>query len=261
MQSGLNQSDSAPSTTTQTGLAADRGNGLGPGIEGDAAHNAAIKAPVSELDKQSLKNEAQAIQNARVESVPAPGAEPKATSKSFLSPSLAIMSIVLGVLLMALAIVQARRRQRGSSTGPGVGPAEERSAARVGTSFAANVTQQAVAELATQVKKLSHQLRAANERIEELEKNKEVERQRAKHDAKASQQNANSASVPLPKTSLDVKPGPMNVVANANPVHQQVYALADSGLNPVQIAQAAGLPTGQVELILNLRKALGLAQK
>jgi hypothetical protein len=37
--------------------------------------------------------------------------------------------------------------------------------------------------------------------------------------------------------------------------HRDVYTLADSGLTPVQIAQKLGKPTGQVELILNLRRA------
>lgn len=39
-----------------------------------------------------------------------------------------------------------------------------------------------------------------------------------------------------------------------DPVRAQIYTLADQGRSPVQIARATGLPTGQVELILALRR-------
>jgi hypothetical protein len=37
--------------------------------------------------------------------------------------------------------------------------------------------------------------------------------------------------------------------------HREVLELADQGLSPVEIAQRLGKPTGQVELVLNLRRA------
>jgi len=37
--------------------------------------------------------------------------------------------------------------------------------------------------------------------------------------------------------------------------HRDIYELADQGMTPVQIAQKLSKPTGQIELILNLRKA------
>ena len=40
----------------------------------------------------------------------------------------------------------------------------------------------------------------------------------------------------------------------ANPLHDQVYALADSGKNAFDICTATGLEKGEVELILGLRK-------
>jgi hypothetical protein len=36
---------------------------------------------------------------------------------------------------------------------------------------------------------------------------------------------------------------------------ERVFSLADEGLSPVQIAREVGRPTGQVELVLNLRRA------
>jgi hypothetical protein len=40
-----------------------------------------------------------------------------------------------------------------------------------------------------------------------------------------------------------------------NPVHRRVWALADDGMPPVEIARSLNQPIGQVELILNLRKS------
>jgi hypothetical protein len=39
-----------------------------------------------------------------------------------------------------------------------------------------------------------------------------------------------------------------------DPVHQQIYALADAGKPAVQIARELGRTTGEIELILNLRR-------
>lgn len=191
--------------------------------------------------------------------LPSSAVVPVEKSKALVPPSIAIASIVLGLLLMALAITQARRRTRTGATKE-ASAADERSAARVGTSFAANVTQQAVAELATQVRKLSSQLRSANDRIEELEKQRQATVPNARSAQAAQHVQSQGQTTQSARSAIDAKPSPMHVVPNANPLHQQVYALADSGLTSVQIAQAVSLPTGQVELILNLRRALGLSQ-
>jgi hypothetical protein len=187
------------------------------------------------------------------------------TKAMLVSPSVAIGCMLLGVLLMVYTLMQARRRKRGAKV---VDPADERSANRVGVSYATQTTNQALAELAMQVRRMHGQLRTAHERIEQLE-------QQSKHEP-AVKGKGGGASGPAVGAStgagvavggatarglVDPKPASMHVVANANPVHQQVYGLSDSGLTPVEIAQATNLPTGQVELILNLRKALGLQAK
>lgn len=45
------------------------------------------------------------------------------------------------------------------------------------------------------------------------------------------------------------------LAAGGDPTHRAVYELADRGLSPLEIARELGQPTGQVELILNLRRA------
>lgn len=43
--------------------------------------------------------------------------------------------------------------------------------------------------------------------------------------------------------------------AHADPVHRRIWALADDGMPPMDIARSLNQPVGQVELILNLRKS------
>lgn len=47
------------------------------------------------------------------------------------------------------------------------------------------------------------------------------------------------------------------LAAGGDSAHRAVYELADRGLSPLEIARELGQPTGQVELILNLRRAGG----
>lgn len=43
--------------------------------------------------------------------------------------------------------------------------------------------------------------------------------------------------------------------SRVEPMHARVHELADQGLTPIQIAESTGVPTGQVELVLALRRA------
>lgn len=55
---------------------------------------------------------------------------------------------------------------------------------------------------------------------------------------------------------LDAGPLPEPKQADAaDPVHRRVWALADDGMPPLDIARSLNQPVGQVELILNLRKS------
>jgi len=55
-----------------------------------------------------------------------------------------------------------------------------------------------------------------------------------------------------PERERAVEPEPRDAV---DPFHRKVYDLADQGLTPVDIARRIDRPTGQVELILALRRA------
>jgi hypothetical protein len=54
------------------------------------------------------------------------------------------------------------------------------------------------------------------------------------------------------ETIIEPKPRPEHSIFT-DPMHNEVCALAEQGLGPVDIARRMQLPTGQVELILNLR--------
>ncbi|MBY0113585.1 MAG: hypothetical protein K2Y21_12245 [Phycisphaerales bacterium] len=56
----------------------------------------------------------------------------------------------------------------------------------------------------------------------------------------------------MPEQTLEAKPREQHSIFT-DPVHVEVCTLAEQGLGPVDIARRMQLPTGQVELILNLR--------
>jgi hypothetical protein len=70
---------------------------------------------------------------------------------------------------------------------------------------------------------------------------------------------------PVPRGTAPVAPAPAVSIESPAPSapldarHGAIYHLADAGLSPVQIARQTGLPTGQVELIIGLRRAAARA--
>jgi hypothetical protein len=70
---------------------------------------------------------------------------------------------------------------------------------------------------------------------------------------------------PVPRGTAPVAPAPVVSIESSAPSapldarHGAIYHLADAGLSPVQIARQTGLPTGQVELIIGLRRAAARA--
>jgi hypothetical protein len=91
------------------------------------------------------------------------------------------------------------------------------------------LTDRLAAELDTKADRLERLIKAADQRIQGLES--------------------------LPKETRLVEPKPEPRRASAyDATHRDVYDLADQGLSVLEIAQKLDRPTGQVELILNLRK-------
>lgn len=59
-------------------------------------------------------------------------------------------------------------------------------------------------------------------------------------------------------TLEEVDPLATEPAASSPSAHAEVFRLADSGRAPLEIARQTGLPTGEVELILSLRRAKSL---
>jgi hypothetical protein len=65
---------------------------------------------------------------------------------------------------------------------------------------------------------------------------------------------------PMPVPPDIVIPPPASAFAqDADPRHAQIYALADQGFSPVQIAERLGFNEGEIELIIALRSPRGRA--
>jgi len=222
----------------------------GSGAEPTVAERPETEAPQAEAPADTgLASEA-----ATSQPLPPPGAE---GANEPISPLLS--AIFMGIAAFALFTVLIRifrrgaaRRQAGSAD-----PAErlaelreEADARRAGASDAVT------AETVDTVTQLIAQLDARAVRLEVL-----VDRAEAAIDRLA------AADLPTPAAGPDpvaARPAPAPDAAQPeshpvtspaeNPVHRRIYELADAGRGPIDIAREVGQPTGQVELILALRR-------
>jgi hypothetical protein len=64
-------------------------------------------------------------------------------------------------------------------------------------------------------------------------------------------ENSDSPQPPVDGAVIDPKPAP--TPPGPDPRHAEVYALADEGLGPTEVARRLGRPNGEIELILALR--------
>ncbi len=63
-----------------------------------------------------------------------------------------------------------------------------------------------------------------------------------------------AAASSAPDLTIQRPPDPLRPPSATDPLHTRVCELADGGVPPVEIARTLGIPTGQVQLILNLRR-------
>jgi hypothetical protein len=99
------------------------------------------------------------------------------------------------------------------------------------------MARQITAQIDTRSAKLELLIREADEKIAEL---------RAATPSRAASPFSLAARTSQPSEELD---------APVNPSHAEVYALADQGRSPREIAAQLGRPDGEIELILGLRMA------
>jgi len=99
------------------------------------------------------------------------------------------------------------------------------------------------AAMDARAERLEGLIRDADDRIRRLE----LARTRLAPEPSFAHQSQPTQAARLPQSH----PGSLD--SGADPVHSQVFALADQGLSALEIARRLGQPTGQVELILALR--------
>lgn len=191
------------------------------------------------------------------------------TNSDMVLPGVAALA---GVALIAWALVQRARQRAGRTQAP---------SARATTAIDAqdqreltDLTDQLVAQLDQRSEALERLVAQADDRIVQLRT------ELSKADL-ARARLASQRTVALADAVLETKPAASPVSVPAVPVvpvptarvttmpsaasdlgghpHRAIYVLADRGLSPVEIARQTGKPTGQIELILNLRRAASAA--
>jgi hypothetical protein len=142
-------------------------------------------------------------------------------------PTIAAAALIMGIALIAYAV-----RVLGRRPAPAPAAASPAPAIRV-PSLAADMQELAdrlAQEMDQRAARLEQLIAAADARLVEL---KSLPRRAAR----------DSAAAPA-----------ASAIPPHDPAFAQIYALADAGATPVEIARTTGRPTGQVELILNLRR-------
>jgi len=105
------------------------------------------------------------------------------------------------------------------------------------------VARQINSQIDTRFAKLEACIADADQRIERLER---LLRRAGGHDAV-------DVTVSDQPTPLSDQAGDRDTI-RIDPMHQEIYRLADQGKSPPEIARELGRTTGEVELILNLRR-------
>jgi DNA-binding NarL/FixJ family response regulator len=154
------------------------------------------------------------------------------------------------VLLMLLLIVLARRRRREAAADvePRYRPHRQRGLDGEMHALAQELSamiESAGAQLDARAERLRSLIRAADERIAQLQQ-----------ETRAEADDGASADEPPPPAPARM-PAPLITAASSqsdvDPRHAQIYALSAEGMSIQQIADRTGRPEGEVELILALR--------
>lgn len=198
-------------------------------------------------------------------------ADPAETSpQKTLNDNLSIGLIAIGSVMMIFVIARMLRRQTANRRAHATEPRRQRPTPTTPAGTGATATRDRLERLMTDAEELTRRLAAildnkaarievliehADQRLQALEAANNAAAPLAQSnipDAKQATTNL-SLTEPPPRTPIE---NPTATPSNAlDPLHRKVYDLADEGLNPVDIARQIDRPTGQVELILALRRA------
>ncbi len=166
-------------------------------------------------------------------------------------PQVALLG--LGVVAVALLLGSTRWRLRRSRTSVGPTVREQYEALSGQASVTRDIeevmleldrlSRQIHGRLDTKLAKLEMLLRDADERIDQLSRLQRSTEGQATLDVTLQ---------PEHPDALELHP---STAADTTPAHADIYRLADSGASPLEIARQLGQSTGEIELVLSLRKA------
>jgi hypothetical protein len=149
------------------------------------------------------------------------------------------MLALVGLLFVAVVLPRLRRRRPAASEGLGTFDPARRDPRHELENLLNDIqdlSREQIARLDTKIRMLNQLLVECDQKKRELE---ELIRR-------------SGASAPAPGMPDPAPPAPP--ARPANPLHEQVYALQDSGRELQEICGATGLEKGEVELILGLRR-------
>lgn len=183
---------------------------------------------------------------------PAGAGQPAGSSPRFDREDLSIGLIGLGCALMLIMISRMLFR-RGRRRGAGAHAAANTRAAAAPVT-ASGAAHDRLERLMADAEELTRRLAAVLEnraaRIEVLLEQAD-ERLAALETATPAAPTADAPRTPAPPAGFSLT----DTTPTTDPLHRKVYDLADRGLTPVDIARQIDRPTGQIELILALRRA------
>jgi hypothetical protein len=159
----------------------------------------------------------------------APLGQPAPTSNVALSATIAAGAVFFGVLLVGYWYQRMLKDRKG----------RPRAETKALADDLVELTERLANELDRKAERVEALLSAADERIRQLER-LQLETPRGSFEGRL----------------VEPRPRVRHETTGAESVgsHREVYDLADQGLSPLEIAQRLDRPTGQIELILNLRR-------
>jgi len=167
-----------------------------------------------------------------------------------------VVVVLLLILLWPRVHGGGSTRNRGDAlAGADVSLAQQRSVERDMQTLMSELSEMARkigAQLDAKSARLEALIRAADERAGRLETQLRAEPAPQRRDGdQPTDDPREAASFTTSPPSIEIPPPSSD--ADGDRRHAQIYALADEGLSPVQIAERLDLPEGEVELIIALR--------
>ncbi len=220
------------------------------------------------MQDETLHTEPQTTPQEGTPTIPAEQtfSEPQKSIKDSLSGIL----IGVGTIMMVFVIARMLRRQSANRRAHAAEPPRQRPKPSTDSSFGSAATYDRLNRLMTDAEELTRRLAAildnkaarievliehADQRLQALEAANAAAQPLAQSHTQDAAQPPNNLSLAEPPPRTPVETPTPDPQSNIDPLHRKVYDLADEGLKPVDIARQIDRPTGQVELILALRRA------